>query len=92
MKYVINETKTNVSLVGGKYLIPIGGWTEMRDDHANSEEVGEAVRRGWIKIALVQPGTVEEFKPDLPIEKAVIHGSTEFPKPKAQKKAKEVTA
>lgn len=87
--YAVNQTQTNVVLLSGKYLIPIGGWSELRPEHAKHEDVEEGIRRGWIKVTATKPQSSDEFKPEFEIQKAPVHGSKEFPKQQpAAKKAK----
>lgn len=86
-KYVTNQSQSNIGISGLNILLDIGGWAELTDEQAKHPEVSEAVRRGWVKIALVEPGTAEPFKPSIEMATPAVHGSKTIPK-----KAKKETA
>jgi len=89
-KYIVNESKQNIGVFQGKYLIPIGGWIALDDEEANREEIKEAKRRGWISVQLVEPAASEPFKPDLSFQTPPTAGSATIPGKAAPVAAKPV--
>jgi len=81
-KFVINQTETNIGLFGSKYLIPIGGWLKLTNEQAATEEVIEAVRRGWIKISATEPAPAQVVQPKIEISEPPVMGSKTPPKKK----------
>lgn len=85
-KFLINNGVSNIGLMEGKLLVPIGGYIEVSDSEAENDHVQEALRRGWVKLGLQRPdGENVAFKADLEFSVPAIHGSKEFPKDRAQK-------
>lgn len=55
-KFLLNRSAGNVGLVEGRILIPIGGFTEIADEHAEHPDIIDAKRRGWVEILDSAPG------------------------------------
>lgn len=83
IKYLINDSTANVSLVGGAVLVPRGGYTAVPAARAEHEEVIAASLRGWISITDTQPGGISPAGTVSPIEaelaKDPFEGSTTYP-------------
>ena len=49
-KFIHNKSTGHVSLINGKFLIPIGDKVSITDQEAQHEDVIHASRLGWISI------------------------------------------
>lgn len=83
-KYLVNKTQTHVSIFEPPKLIPLGGFLEVTAEQADSVEVTDTVRRGWIEVSDKEPKAGIAAKPEMKIEKPAIEGSLEFPGKKTE--------
>lgn len=76
MIYIVNNTKVNVDLLRGKYLVPPLGYVEVDDSLENDPNILYAKEREWIKISKtkpksdkngVPPAIIEFFDPSSPL-------------------------
>lgn len=76
LKYIINKTDSNVSLVDSRFLVPKGGWIDVNEEVATHADVIDAKRKGWVEIQDYAPGTAAEGpKVDIKFQNDALKGS-----------------
>ena len=96
-KYVINRSAGNVSLKDGLILIPVGGYKQVAEVDLDHEDIGSAVRRGWIEVLDNHPSEDQladtPQPPKVEIAKSPLEGSLtppgKEPAPEAEQPAEE---
>ena len=89
VKFLVNESTSNVSLIGGAVLVPRGGYAPVPAVRAEHEEVIAASLRGWISISDTEPGIDPKGVPstiEAEIAKSPYEGSTTYPGKEEEKK------
>lgn len=78
MPYLVNKTQTHVSIFEPPKLVPRGGSLSVTEDQANSLEVADAVRLGWLEVS-ASPVEAVPTEPKFEIESPAVAGSLEYP-------------
>lgn len=84
-KYLINTSKTTVSMLDGQITLPVGEWIEISNRDAEHQHVEDAVRRGWVSLKNTPPTDKSvPFKQDFKTKDPDVIGTTVFPKDKVK--------
>ncbi len=77
--FLINQTTTNVGIMDGRYLVPVGESIELSEGDEKQPQVLEAIRRGWVKLSNTQDGAVPG-PAKIEMGSPAVHGSKTIPK------------
>ena len=84
-KFVHNKSTSNVSLLDGRILLPVGAKQSVSDVEAESESVLHAARMGWVSVEGSKSITpTPESVSGITLAEDKMKGSTTIPKAKAK--------